>query len=47
MPEFIYTARDQSGQQVAGSISAASHQEALGALNERALFPVKVAERAE
>ena len=45
MPEFTYTARDQSGQQVAGSISAPSHNDALGLLNERSLFPLNVAEQ--
>ena len=45
MPEFTYTARDQSGEQVAGSISAPSHHDALGMLNERALFPLNVAEQ--
>jgi general secretion pathway protein F/type IV pilus assembly protein PilC len=45
MPEFTYTARDQSGQQVAGSISATSHHDALGMLNERSLFPLNVAEQ--
>lgn len=42
MPEFAYTARNASGQEVAGTISAASEREALVMLSERALFPLKL-----
>ncbi|MCA9090936.1 MAG: type II secretion system F family protein [Planctomycetaceae bacterium] len=42
MPEFQYTAREASGQQVSGSITANTQQEALSALSSRRLFPLQV-----
>lgn len=43
MPDFQYTARNQSGQQVTGLIAAGSEREAASMLVGQALFPVKVA----
>ncbi len=42
MPEFAYTARNMTGDDVMGSITAGSKREALSALAERALFPIRV-----
>ena len=42
MPEFAYTARTLSGEDVAGTITAASKRETLGVLAEKALFPLHV-----
>ncbi len=42
MPEFAYTARSATGQDVAGSIVAGSRREVLAALSERSLFPMHV-----
>lgn len=42
MPEFAYRARNATGQEVAGTISAASEREALAMLGDRALFPLKL-----
>ncbi|MEZ6056556.1 MAG: type II secretion system F family protein [Planctomycetaceae bacterium] len=42
MPDFQYTARQFSGQQVTGVIEASSQQEALAALAARELFPLQV-----
>lgn len=42
MPEFVYTARTLSGEDVAGSITAASKRETLGVLAEKSLFPLHV-----
>lgn len=42
MPEFVYTARTASGEDVAGSISAASKREMLCALAEQSLFAMHV-----
>ncbi len=42
MPEFHYIARDPSGQQVSGTLSAASRNEAVAALTGRQVFPLKV-----
>ena len=42
MPNFQYTAREQSGQQVEGVLSAASQQEALNSLATQQLFPVRI-----
>ncbi|MBL8819449.1 MAG: type II secretion system F family protein [Planctomyces sp.] len=42
MPDFDYLARELSGKQVSGSISAASESDALNALAGRSLFPMKV-----
>lgn len=43
MPEFAYIARDAAGTKVTGKISAASRIEAVGALGNRALFPLEIA----
>ena len=42
MPEFTYTARTLSGENVSGSISAATKRETLVALAEQSLFPLNV-----
>jgi len=42
MPEFAYTARTLSGEDVAGMITAATKRETLSALAERSLFPLHV-----
>lgn len=42
MPEFVYTARTIAGENVAGSITAASKRETLGVLAERSLYPLRV-----
>lgn len=42
MPEFSYLARDAAGQDVAGSLTAPSHREAIAQLTGRSLFPIKV-----
>jgi general secretion pathway protein F/type IV pilus assembly protein PilC len=42
MPDFQYIARELSGQQVAGVVSATSQQDALAVLSSRHLFPVRV-----
>lgn len=42
MPQYRYTARTISGEDVAGLITAASHRESLCALGEQALFPLRV-----
>jgi type II secretory pathway component PulF len=42
MPEFVYTARTLSGDDVAGSLTAASKRETLSALAEQSLFPLHV-----
>jgi len=42
MPEFAYTARTISGDNVAGLITAASKRETLSALAEKSLFPLHV-----
>jgi general secretion pathway protein F/type IV pilus assembly protein PilC len=42
MREFAYTARSDSGEDVVGTISAASKRDALHALAERSLFPIQV-----
>ena len=42
MPEFVYTARDISGQDVHGTIPAATKRDAMVALGKRSLFPLKV-----
>lgn len=43
MPDFQYTARQSSGEQVSGVLTAASEQDALGILAGRHLFPLRVA----
>jgi general secretion pathway protein F/type IV pilus assembly protein PilC len=42
MPEFQYTAREASGKQVSGVLTANSQQDALSALASKQLFPMKV-----
>ncbi|MBX3439615.1 MAG: type II secretion system F family protein [Planctomycetaceae bacterium] len=42
MPDFQYIARELSGQQVTGVLSATSQQDALASLAARELFPVRV-----
>jgi general secretion pathway protein F len=42
MPDFQYLARELSGQQVAGVITAGSQQEALANLSSKQLFPIRV-----
>jgi type II secretory pathway component PulF len=42
MPEFQYIARELSGTEVTGVITAASEHEAVSSLSQRALFPVQV-----
>lgn len=46
MPEFSYTARNLTGEDVVGQIAAASRREALRVLSERSLFPLKIADAA-
>lgn len=42
MPDFAYIARTATGEQIAGTISAATEREALGLLGDRSLFPLRV-----
>ncbi len=42
MPEFQYVAREMSGLQVAGVLSAASERDALSSLAAQDLFPVRI-----
>lgn len=42
MPDFNYTAREATGTQVTGTLTAGSEQEALSSLAARSLFPVKI-----
>jgi len=42
MPEFNYTARDQAGQMVNGTITAASRRDAAASLATKAVFPLTV-----
>ncbi|MCA9036995.1 MAG: type II secretion system F family protein [Planctomycetaceae bacterium] len=42
MPDFEYIARELSGKQVTGTLSASTEQDALTALAGRSLFPVRV-----
>ncbi|WP_237226007.1 type II secretion system F family protein [Rubinisphaera sp. JC750] len=42
MPEFQYTARELSGRQVNGTLTAANQQEVLSLLSGRNLFPIQV-----
>ena len=42
MPDFRYIARELSGRQVTGMLSAATEQDALSTLSARSLFPVCV-----
>jgi type II secretory pathway component PulF len=45
MPEFAYSARSLTGEDVTGMISAASKRDALAMLSERSLFPLRVESR--
>jgi general secretion pathway protein F/type IV pilus assembly protein PilC len=42
VPDFAYIARELTGQQVTGTVSASSQQDALAMLSSRQLFPLKV-----
>jgi general secretion pathway protein F len=42
MAEFSYIARDNSGEKVTGTITAATRREAVAAIAGRALFPIEV-----
>ena len=42
MPEFSYIARNATGVDVVGSVTAVSHREAVSQLSSRSLFPLKV-----
>lgn len=42
MPEFRYIARELSGKQVEGLLTAANEREALGSLSARGVFPISV-----
>ena len=42
MPDYQYIAREMSGQQVSGTLTAASEHDALSALAAKSLFPVTV-----
>lgn len=43
MPEFQYIAREMTGREVTGLLTAASEQEAVATLSGRALFPTRIA----
>ncbi|MCL4204239.1 MAG: type II secretion system F family protein [Pirellulaceae bacterium] len=45
MPQFAYTARTLTGENVAGTISAGNKRETLKSLAERSLFPLHVEEK--
>lgn len=42
MPDFRYTARELTGQQVTGVLTAGSEREALGQLSAKSLFPMEL-----
>lgn len=42
MPEFKYKARELTGKQVSGSLSATSEKDAMAMLTSRSLFPISV-----
>lgn len=42
MPDFAYTARNQEGKRVTGTIAAATEREAVSLLSGKSLFPLKV-----
>jgi general secretion pathway protein F len=42
MPDFQYTARETSGQQTTGVLTASSKQDALNALASQSLFPIRI-----
>ena len=43
MPEFQYTARELTGREVAGVLTAATQAEAASSLTGRRLFPLSIA----
>ena len=43
MPEFTYTARTLSGEDVRGTITAGTKRETLALLADRSLYPIHVA----
>ena len=43
MPDFKYIAKELTGKQVSGTLTAASEKDALAALAVKSLFPVSVA----
>ena len=47
MPEFQYIAREMTGREVEGFLSAGSEQEALATLSGRSLFPTRISLAAE
>lgn len=42
MPDFDYTARELSGKQVAGTLTAGSEKDALAVLQSKSLFPMQI-----
>src|SRR5687767_10474117 len=42
MPDFAYIARDNAGQKISGTISAATEREVVAILSGKSLFPVNV-----
>lgn len=42
MPDFQYTARETSGQQITGVLTASTKQDALSSLSAKNLFPVRI-----
>ena len=42
MPDFQYTARELTGQQVTGTLTAVSEQDAVSNLAAKSLFPIKI-----
>ncbi len=44
MPDFAYTARDNTGRKVSGTITAGSRREVVASLGKQSLFPVDVKE---
>lgn len=42
MPDFQYTARELTGQEVTGTLTAMSEQDAVNNLASKALFPIKI-----
>lgn len=42
MPDFDYIAKELSGRQVSGTLTAGSEKDALAALQSKSLFPVKI-----
>src|SRR5260370_38963555 len=43
MPEFQYVAKELSGREVTGVLTAGSEQEAVNSLSVKALFPTRIA----